>query len=245
VRPSARALSARGRTWAVGIPRIRKGFPADVEPIFPRGRGRARKRHLPDQLSRAAEGMPADADWQAASWRAGTRGRLAARFAAMRVRVADGPVQRIGEGGNQHLPGEEAWLLGEPPMSGEKKYHLSNLPADTELKTPASAIKARWSCEQAHQPMKEERGLDPFEGRSWAGLHRHALMTLIACAFLQSRRLAEPGRGKRAHAPPPQPSLPAVRHAIATALMQPHPPPRCPHRRRWISKPPPEHRVLK
>src|SRR5258708_20822331 len=38
--------------------------------------------------------------------------------------------------------------------------------------------------------MKEELGLDHFEGRSWQGLHRHALMTMIAYAFLQHRRLA-------------------------------------------------------
>ena len=38
--------------------------------------------------------------------------------------------------------------------------------------------------------MKEELGLDHFEGRSWQGLHRHALMTMIAYAFLQHRPLA-------------------------------------------------------
>ena len=44
-------------------------------------------------------------------------------------------------------------------------------------------------CEQAHQQLKEELGLDHFEGRSWRGLHRHALMTLIAYLFLQHLRL--------------------------------------------------------
>jgi SRSO17 transposase len=39
-------------------------------------------------------------------------------------------------------------------------------------------------CEQAHQQLKEELGLDHFEGRSWQDLHRHALMTMIAYAFL-------------------------------------------------------------
>jgi SRSO17 transposase len=37
--------------------------------------------------------------------------------------------------------------------------------------------------------MKEELGLDHFEGRSWAGLHHHALMVLVAFAFLQHLRL--------------------------------------------------------
>jgi SRSO17 transposase len=110
------------------------------------------------------------------SWRNWTKGRLKARFAAVRVRIADGSPQRIKDKGQQHLPGEEAWLIGEHTNSGEKKCYLANLPATTDLRTLAATIKARWICEQAHQQLKEELGLDHFEGRSWQGLHRHALM---------------------------------------------------------------------
>src|SRR5919201_271373 len=149
------------------------------------------------EISMAAEDMLAAARWQNISWRTGTKGKLKARFAAVRVRIADGPPQRIRDKGQQHLPGEEAWLIGEHRMSGEKKYYLANLPGNTDLRTLAAAIKARWVCEQAHQQMKEELGLDHFEGRSWQGLHRHALMTMIAYAFLQHRRLATARREKK------------------------------------------------
>jgi len=131
------------------------------------------------------------------SWRRGTKGRLTARFAPIRVGIADGVSQRIGSSGAQHMPGEEAWLVGEHRSNGERKYYLSNLPADIAIKELAGAIKARWICEQAHQQLKEELGLDHFEGRSWIGLHRHALMTMMAYAFLQSRRLAQAGRKKK------------------------------------------------
>ena len=161
------------------------------------GRGRPRRRHVPDILSIAAEDMLADATWQNISWRTGTKGKLKARFAAIRVRIADGPPQRIRDKGQQHLPGEEVWLIGEHRMSGEKKYYLANLPAKTDLRTLAATIKARWICEQAHQQLKEELGLDHFEGRSWQGLHRHALMTMIAYAFLQHRRLSTARREKK------------------------------------------------
>ena len=80
--------------------------------------------------------------------------------------------------------------MGEWRSSGERKYYLSNLPSRTSLRALAGAIKARWVCEQAHQQLKQELGLGHFEGRSWTGLHRHALMTCIAFAYLQHLRLA-------------------------------------------------------
>ena len=84
--------------------------------------------------------------------------------------------------------------MGERRSSGEQKYYLSNLPADTPLDELAATIKARWVCEQAHQQLKDELGLDHFEGRSWVGLHRHALMAMIALCFLQHLRLEQAGR---------------------------------------------------
>ena len=191
-------LSARGLVWAVGVPKHQKVYPGGVSLIFPlAGRGRPRKNQIPDQLSVAAETMLTEVKWRKVSWRRGVKGPLSARFAALRIRIADGPPQRILDKGQQHMPGEEAWLIGEWRSSGERKYYLSNLPAKASLKRLATAIKARWVCEQAHQQMKEELGLDHFEGRSWRGLHRHALMTMIAYAFLQYQRLKQARREKK------------------------------------------------
>src|SRR5215831_2961821 len=196
-------LTARKLAWAVGIPRHLKAYRVDVQLIWPstKVRGRSRKRHVPDILSMPAEDMLTDAKWRTVSWRSGTKGRLKARFAAVRVRTADGPPQRIWDKGQQHLPGDEAWLIGEHRVSGEKKYYLANLPVGMDLRGLAATIKARWICEQAHQQLKEELGLDHFEGRSWHGLHRHALMTMIAYAFLQHRRLTKVGREKKNQRP--------------------------------------------
>jgi SRSO17 transposase len=83
------------------------------------------------------------------------------------------------------------WLVCERRLSGETKYYMTNHGKEADLHTLVAAIKARWVCEQAHQQMKEELGLDHFEGRSWTGLHHHALLTMIACAFLQHLRLRE------------------------------------------------------
>jgi SRSO17 transposase len=179
-------------TWAVGITSEQKFYPANARTRMPRTgpMGRPRTRPLPTHVRRSAKDvvaqLPAKA-WRRITWRDGTKGPLTAEFVAVRVRTADGPetTERV------HLPGDEAWLVAERRSSGETKYHLTNHPADTPLKTLASAIKARWSCEQAHQQLKEELGLDHFEGRSWRGLHHHALITLICFAFLQQERLRE------------------------------------------------------
>src|SRR5215217_5542381 len=192
------ALTERGLAWAVGIPRIQKVFPTEVEMVPPPpARRRSSQPLIPANEALAAEVILKDQRWQTITWRQGTKGALKATFTARRVRVADGPAVRMHGRNNQHMPGEEVWLVGERRSSGERKYYLSNLPADTLLKRLAATIKARWVCEQAHQQMKEELGLDHFEGRSWTGLHRHALMTLIAFAFLQHQRLAVAGRGKK------------------------------------------------
>tara|TARA_B110001454_G_scaffold209723_1_gene223507 strand:+ start:20176 stop:20469 length:294 start_codon:yes stop_codon:yes gene_type:complete len=87
----------------------------------------------------------------------------------------------------------------------------------------------------SNQALKEELGLNHFEGRSWQGLHKHFLMCMIALAFLQFRRLKQAKGEKESPGPPPQPSLPAVRQAILNALAQP-PPTQCPHCTKSINR---------
>jgi SRSO17 transposase len=235
-----RGLSERGLPWAVGILPTQKVYPADVTLSHPerKATGRPRKHPVPSAVSVAAaeliEARPAA--FRAVSWRTGTKGPLQAAFAALRVRVADGPVAARA----QHLPGEEAWLIGEHRANGERKYYLANHPADTPLEVLATLIKARWVCEQMHQQLKDELGLDHFEGRSWRGLHHHTLLCQLAFAFLQHLRLggkkrrhpararaaaaAEPARDPAAHPgrahprPAALPALPAALRASSPAL---------------------------
>jgi SRSO17 transposase len=183
-------LDARGLRWAVGIPRNQKVYSAAVQLVPPQGRAR---KPAPNEEPAEAEKVLAAQTWRRIAWRQGTKGALAARFAAARIRVGDAAVW----GNNRHLPGSEVWLVGEWRSGGERKYYLSNLPADTPLRALAAAIKGRWICEQAHQQLKQELGLGHFEGRSWTGLHRHVLMSCIACAYLQHLRLAAHRRTRR------------------------------------------------
>jgi SRSO17 transposase len=185
-------LTERGLVWTVGILPTQGVYSVDAHAKWPKpkaGAGRPRTRGVASERAVSAEKRIAELGHRAfrtLSWRRGTKGPLRGTFAAVRVRVGDGPRSKDGI----HLPGEEAWLVGEK-RTDETRYYLSNLPPSASLKALAASIKARWSCEQAHQQLKEELGLDHFEGRSWHGLHHHAVLTMVAFAFLQHMRIRE------------------------------------------------------
>src|SRR5215212_4381330 len=213
-----RDLASRAPLWAVGISKTQRVYSAAVKLRWPapQGRGRPRRHGVPSERPMTAAAALKRVPWHPIRWRQGTKGPLVAGFAARRVRAAEGPQWETGH----RLRGDELWLVGERRSGGERKYYLASHPAGTPLQTLAATVKARWACEQAHQQLKEELGLDHFEGRGWAGLHHHALMTLIAFAFLQHLRLRHSGqRGKiGATGPPPQPTLPAVRRTLLAQL---------------------------
>jgi SRSO17 transposase len=121
------------------------------------------------------------------TWREGSRGRQASRFAAVRVTIAHRHAEGVG-------PGPEVWLLSEWPRDehAPTKYYLSSLPATTSLRTLVRFGKLRWRIERDYQELKGELGLDHFEGRSWNGFHHHAALCAAAHAFLARRRALSP-----------------------------------------------------
>jgi SRSO17 transposase len=193
-------LSERHLRRAVGVMPTQPVYPADV--MLRRVKATARggwpaKHPVPSHpavgAAKLIEALPPRA-FRMITWRHGTRGPLKAAFAVVRVRVGDGPLMAQ----NRHQPGDAAWLVCERRASGERKYYLADHPEHTSRRTLVRTLKQRWVCEQMHQQMKEELGLDHFEGRSWRGLHHHALMCMLAFAFLQHLRLR--GEKNRDHA---------------------------------------------
>ncbi|RYZ65287.1 MAG: IS701 family transposase [Proteobacteria bacterium] len=186
-------LTEMGLLWAVGVMSSQRAYPAHVTTYMPpkgtAGQG-PRKHPLPTEPDANVSAF-IDAlgtrGFRTVTWRNGTKGPLRAKFAACRVKLPD-PSRRTG---HKALPSDEVWLVAEQRSANERKYYVTNHPEGTSLRTLAAAIKARWSCEQVHQQLKEELGLDHFEGRSWMGLHHHALLTMVAFAFLQHERVRE------------------------------------------------------
>jgi len=107
---------------------------------------------------------------------------MTSRFAAVRVQAAhrqQGPDLR-----------PEEWLVVEWPINeaAPTKYCLSNLPQSTSLEELVATIRMRWRIERDYQELKDEIGIDHFEGRSWRGFHHHAALCIAAYGFIAAER---------------------------------------------------------
>src|SRR3982750_1096389 len=83
--------------------------------------------------------------------------------------------------------GPPLWLLIEWPKdeSEPSKYYLCDLPEGLSRKRLVQIARGRWRVELDYQQMKEELGLDHFEGRSWTGWHHHVTLVMLAHLFLR------------------------------------------------------------
>ena len=132
--------------WAKPTP-SRRGRPA-TRPRLAEGEPR------PVSLGELAKELPREE----LTWRQGTKGALTARFSWTRVWPGGGWATGDCAGA------DPVWLLIEEETDGTLKYALSNLPAETAMARGVATWKGRWPVEQGYQQMKEELGLDHFEG---------------------------------------------------------------------------------
>jgi SRSO17 transposase len=199
-------VTALGLPYVAGIQGTTGLWPPGTGPLpaEPRsGRGRPPKRLRRDAAHRAlaaerlAAGLPAGA-WKAVTWREGTAGPLASRFAAVRVRPAHDDF-RLSE------PRAEEWLLAEWPEGEDEPtdYWLSTLPATAALEELVATARLRWRIERDLEELKQELGLGHFEGRGWRGFHHHASLRVAAYGFLVAERcrFSPPGWRPRLRTP--------------------------------------------
>jgi SRSO17 transposase len=136
-----------------------------------------------------------------------TRGAQRSRFAAGRVQPAPGPLHDRPER-------ELLWLLIAWPAAAAAptKYWFSNLPEGVSLRRLVQLAKLRGRVEQNDQQLKEELGLDHYEGRGWQGWHHHVTLVCLAYAFLL--------RERQRHKKTAPPSLPEVRRCLQQVLIR-------------------------
>jgi SRSO17 transposase len=182
------ALAARGLDYVLRVPGTLVVWPPGTRfavpaPVRATGRPRSIPRPTVPTTPLTVKAVAASLRHRRVTWREGSRGRQASRFAAVRVHLA----HRHSEGAG---PGPELWLLSEWPRgeSAPSKYYLSSLPATTPIRTLVRFGKLRWRIERDYQELKGELGLDHFEGRTWTGFHHHVALCAAAHAFLALRR---------------------------------------------------------
>lgn len=184
------ALTKRGLCYAVGILPDTNLWPPGTEPLARTllkepGRQltlscRRAGRQQPVLARELVLSLPTEA-WKTVRWREGTKGMMRSRFAAIRVLVAHR---------NSHGSRGPEWLLAEWPSEEKEpsRYWLSTLPEDVTLEELVRLAKIRWRIERDFQELKDELGLDHYEGRGWRGFHHHGALCIAAYAFLVAER---------------------------------------------------------
>jgi SRSO17 transposase len=144
--------------------------------------------------------------WRRVTWRNGTNRPWAAHFAALRATPA--------HDWRSHRLAPEVWLLFERDLGSTPrvKAYLVALPATASLRALVRLAHHRWAIEQQYEELKDELGLDHFEGRSFVGWHRHVVLTAMAYTWLQDTRRQAGAR---------VPSLPVAR-AVITEILTAH-----------------------
>jgi SRSO17 transposase len=177
-----RALEERGESYIAQIPSSMSFWSLRV-PLRRKSARRGRPRRFP------IVAHPRHKPWQAGHWAKALertpqlwqrvvlplKTPTLVEVAALRVADVDRRYWR--------RPGAQKWLLIE--RRGEEfKYYLSNLPETAEVSWMIALAHRRWTVEQGYQQLKEELGLDHYEGRSWQGFHHHVTLCFLAYAFL-------------------------------------------------------------
>ena len=183
-----RAVDERGLGYLVAVTGTANVWPLDSEPRVPDYKGvgpHSTRLRSDDARPLPMEQLVEQARFRRVTWRQGSRGMQAARFAAFRVR----PAREKGR-----PPEPQQWLLLEETNQPKRAYrfYLSNLPANTATKELVRLAKLQWHIERDYQELKGELGLDHSEGRTWAGFHHHVALCAAAHAFLAIRRALFP-----------------------------------------------------
>lgn len=187
------ALRERKMQYAVSVEPSTKVWTRDpaAVPVPPsKARGRPPKYPAlkdmpePETIAEIAQACPPEA-WHQVTWRQGTKGPMSSRFARFKVWAAHGWRK------SEHPKREMEWLLIEWPEGAKEPsdYWLASLDdASVGLRRLVRIARARWRIELDYRELKDELGLDHYEGRHWLGWHHHVTLVSIAFAFLRSEQ---------------------------------------------------------
>lgn len=179
-----RELNQMGERFVAQVPGSHAFYAEDVEILDPQT-GTGRRRHSPKVVDSAGEKPTSGKEWLASlinkrsKWKNVTlplQSKKVTRATAVRIHAPDTSTRL-------YRLDYEGWLIIEK-VGDEFKYFVANFPKNRSWKSLLRVAHLRWKIEQGYQQLKEELGLDHFEGRSWRGLHHHIVLCCMAYCFL-------------------------------------------------------------
>jgi SRSO17 transposase len=150
-------------------------------------RGRPRKYPLPEEIPQPKDLRTVAADlsaslWRTLVWREGSKGDQKSRFAVLKIWTAHNWRKRPQP---ERVP---EWLLIKWPHNEQAptKYWLGYFGKKRPgMRRLVRIAHSRWRIELDYREMKDELGLDHYEGRHWIGWHHHVTLVTLAHAFLR------------------------------------------------------------
>lgn len=188
-----RQLRSRQLSYVMAVEPTTVAWTSDPNISFEQANTRGRRRKYPPlsalpspkSLRTLAQELPSTA-WRNVVWREGTKRSQRSRFALVEVWAAHGWRKQ------EHPERVAEWLLIEWPIDHAEptKYWLAHLEGSTTpgMQRLVRMAHARWRIELDYRQLKEELGLDHFEGRHWLGWHHHVTLVSMAYAFLRSEQ---------------------------------------------------------
>jgi SRSO17 transposase len=156
------AVSSTTRVWTVDARGHRHGDPLEARQL--------------------AKKLAEDGAFRKYTWREGTAAPLHARFAFVRV-------VPTADDGREPSRRDRLWLVCEWRDGDDAPchFHLASYRRMPFVQL-VQLIKERWRTERVYQDMKDELGLDHFEGRRFQGWHHHVSVAIASYAFLVAER---------------------------------------------------------
>jgi len=176
------AVAGEGLIYVAEVPRSMRGWwraPRFHAPGGKKGgRGRKPSRPEPDIVPRSVEALvrfinPGFEPWNVND---STKGPEVWRVARLPFFAAHGA--RPG----QAQPG--TLLVADNVLTGERKFFLTNAPADMATGQLLRVAFSRWRVERCFEDAKGELGLNHAETRSYKSLKRHLILTCVLHLFL-------------------------------------------------------------
>jgi SRSO17 transposase len=169
-----------------------------VLPLGEGWRGQQGQMLTPRSCAEIARKVP-PSQWKRVYWSSGADGPMYVEAIHVRAVVCE----------DGEPTDEEVWVVFER-RDNETKAYLAWGVDDLTVQGHVRMVRGRWPIEQSYLQMKEELGLDHFEGRSWLGWHHHVTLVMVAYAFLMQERAKRALPAKEGSSRRPMRRLPTI-----------------------------------